>query len=265
MLELPKTDQVSLGVCILGYGPTSSGKTRSAITLPDPICFINKEPKDPRLVHATIDHKKDITYLEPESFDDMMQFLNEQIMLASKGECKYASFFHDGLTFSGAIYKQTLETDRYNANLLEEGRKHPRPGMIDRFSMEQKDWGTVASMMSRETYLLNKLSKFGKVVVSTAIDAEFPRWNQTVRIAPALLGREFPKLIHGYFDLIGYVIQPFHILEGKIVQPRISFVSPDDGMSNGYMARCNEKLALAEMKGGPPPLDWSKILKVIRG
>jgi len=265
MRVLSTLDVEKHGSCILVYGPTGSGKTRSALTLPDPICYINKEPKDPRLVHASVEHGKKITYYEADGFNDMMEFLHEQVMLASKGQCEFESFFHDGLTFSASVYRNLLEDDRYKANLMEDpnSKKYPRPGMVDRFNMEQKDWGILSSMMARETYLLNKLSKFGKVVVSTAIDAEFPKWNQSIRIAPALMGKEFPKLIHGYFDLIGYIVVPFHVIDGKIITPRVSFISPDDGLSNSYMARSNEKLAEAELKMGPPPLDWSKILKVI--
>ncbi len=257
-------DQANIGACILEHGPTASGKTMSALTLIEPILHINKEPKDPRAVHGT-NHGKDITYVEPEGFDDMMKFLNEAIEKARTGQFKYHSVFHDGLTFSNAIYKQVVEDDRYRARELSKNDL-PRPGMTDRFRFERPDWGTIASMVSRETFLLNKLSKFGVLVVSTAISAEYPKWNQSIRMAPSLLGLEFPKLIHGYFDYIGYIIQPFKYVGGKPVTPRISFVPKEDDVGVSYMARCScRRLAEIEATGDYPPLEFNKIIKVIRG
>lgn len=262
------------GCCLLEYGPTGSGKTDSAKSLEEPILFINKEPKDPRLVHKAVKAEDDkgmwklpngklIKYVEPEGFDDEMAFLNMLVEKAKAGTLRFKSIFHDGLTFTQASYKQNIEDSRYDARVLDPKEKDR--GLIDRFRFERPDWGAIASMMARETVLLNKLSKFGLVVVSTAIDTEYPKWNSSIRVAPALQGAEFPKLIHGYFDFIGYIVKPFRIESGNVQLPRISFVSNDDSNGNGYMARCNsDKLIEAELKSGPPPLDFEKILKVIR-
>jgi len=138
--------------------------------------------------------------------------------------------------------------------------------MVDRFNVEQKDWGTLAGMTARKTFLFNKISEHGVFCVTTAIDTEYPKWNSSVKCAPALFGQEFPKLIHGYFGFIGYITEPYHVVNGQVYTPKISFISPGDGFSNSYMARCNsEKLTRAEIKYGPPLLNLSKILSVIRG
>jgi hypothetical protein len=261
------------GSCSLWYGPTGSGKTYAAITLVDPILFINKEPKDPRLVHRAVlgenglhvlPNGKLIKYVEPESFDDEMEFLNKLVSKTMIGESKFKSVFHDGLTFTQASYKHDIEDSRYIARTRDP--KEIDRGLIDRFRFERPDWGAIGSMMSRETLLLNKLSKFGIHVVSTAIDSEYPKWNTSYAIAPALQGNDFPKLVHGYFDFIGYVLTPFCIEHGKLTYPRISFIQNPDSMGTGYMARSNsDKLIEAELKNGPPPLDFERILKVIRG
>lgn len=260
------------GACLLMYSKTGGGKTDSASTGPTPALFINKEPKDPRLVHSrNPEFVAACTYAEPEDFYDEIDFLSGLVKQYESGERPYEMVFHDGLTFSMAIYKQAIEDDRFKAReLAKESR-----GIIDRARFERPDWGVMASLMARETYLLNRLSKFGILVVSTAIEAEFPKWNGNLSVGPSLLGQEFPKLIHGYFDFIGYVVTPFHIESStaqdgaqvrKIVTPRISFVPPGDDSGTVYMARCNSaRLTEMELKGGPPPLDLKKILRAIRG
>jgi hypothetical protein len=276
MIEYGESN-LSGGCCLLEYGATGCGKTDSAKTLPDPVMFINKEPKDPRVVHQAkrenglyaLPNGKHIRYVEPEGFDDEMEFLNKCIEEARTGSFPFRSVFHDGLTFTQANYKHDVEDSRAEARSFDaqksQGKERDR-GLIDRFRFEKPDWGAMGSMMARETFLLNKLSKFGIVVVSTAVEMEYPKWNSSIRVAPSLQGQDFPKLIHGYFDFIGYVIQPFRIVAGVIQYPRISFVSNDDSMGNGYMARCNSsRLIEAELQGGAPPLDFEKILKVIRG
>ena len=50
--EATAQDDINIGACILIYGAMAAGKTRSALTLPDPILHINTEPKDPRTVHG---------------------------------------------------------------------------------------------------------------------------------------------------------------------------------------------------------------------
>ena len=255
-----------VGACVLVHGPTSAGKTMSSLTMPQPILHINKEPKDPKTVHG-VGHNVDITYGYPKNYDEIMSYLNQLIIRYEKGERPFAGIFHDGLTFSNAMYKQAVEDDRYIARTLSKNDL-PRPGMTDKYKPERPDWGTIASMMARETSLLNRLSQFGVVVVSTAISTEYPKWNQGIRMAPTLIGQEFPKLVHGYFDYIGYIIQPYRRdPQGNPIVPRISFVPREDDMGGmSYMARNScTAIDIAEACGQYAPLNWTKILRVIRG
>jgi len=267
--ELGKlSEDIKPGICMLIYGDTGVGKTGSSITGIRQILHLNKEPKDPRLVHSQInsDYANLVRYYEFDGFDDEADYLNGLIFRYRNGERPYETIFHDGITFSMATYKQQLEDNRYSVALkMKEDKDRPR-GLIDRTRIERPDWGTIASLTARETRLLHELSKFGIMVVSTAISTEYPKWNSTVRVAPSLTGQEFSKLIHGWFDTIGYIVQPFHILpDGGVEPPKISFVSSDDGMSNSYMCRANPFLARAERKYGPLPLNLTKLSKIIRG
>lgn len=258
------------GIAMLIYGDTGCGKTHSAITGISKTLFLSKEAKDPRLVHSLIrsDYAELIDYLEFDGFEDEISYLNSLILRYKNGERPFETIFHDGLTFSMANYKQAIEDDRFKAKELSKKEEDkPRPGLVDRVPMERKDWGTLAGLTARETRLLHELSKFGLLVVSTAIAAEYPKWNSTIRVAPSLTGQEFSKLVHGWFDTIGYVIQPFSMLpDGKASEPKISFVSTNDGTSsNSYMCRGNPLLIRAEQKYGPLPLNLEKLAKIIRG
>lgn len=257
------------GICMLIYGDTSSGKTHSGITGIPKTLLINKEPKDPRLIHSIVDplyHEK-VEYIEFDGFEDEASYLNDLIKRYTAGERPYETIFHDGLTFTMSSYKQALEDDRYTARELEKKDENkPRPGLVDRTRLERPDWGTIASLTARETKLLHQLSKFGLLVVSTAIAEEYAKWNNTTKVAPSLTGKEFPKLIHGWFDTIGYVVSPFHITpDGQFHPPKVSFLSNDDGMSSAYMCRGNSILLRAEQKYGPLDLNLAKIAKIIRG
>jgi hypothetical protein len=257
------------GICALFYGDTNSGKTHAAITAPKRILHINKEPKDPRLVHSLVrnDYADLVDYVEFSDFDDEQDFLNQLIEKYVAGERPYETIFNDSLTFAMANTKTALERMRFdNKETKAEIEKKAAPTLIDYASVEQKDWGTLASLTARNVKLLHRLSKFGLLVVSTAIATEYPKWNNTIKVAPSLLGQEFPKMIHGFFDTIGYVKQPFYLgPDGTKLAPRVSFVSHSNEFSNTYMVRANPRLIEAERKFGPIVLDLTVISKIIRG
>jgi hypothetical protein len=212
-----------------------------------------------------------IDCLEFESFDDEQATLNSLIEQYRIGKRPYETIINDGITFQMNNIKSTLEQDRYHAKELEEKTdKQPRPGLVDLASLEMKDWGTLSSLTARSVGLLHQLSKFGVMVVTTAIAEEFPKWNKTITIGPSLLGKAFPNLIHGWYDTIGYIIRPFGLdsTTGQFIKPRVSFISPGGGsgfLSAGYMVRANPRLIAAEQKYGPLILDLTILSKIIRG
>lgn len=271
---LPKISPTyKAGCCLLVHGDTNGGKTHAALTAPKKILVCNKEPKDPRLLYSTVDpnYADYIDVVEFQDFDDEQDTLNKLIECYLKGNRPYETIFNDGLTFSMGNIKSKLEQDRYHAMELEDKEdKQPRPGLVDMAPTIMKDWGTLASLTARNVKLYHQLSKFGVLVVTTAISDEYPKWNKSVRIAPSLLGKEFPRFIHGWYDTIGYLVQPFQINRGEIIQPRVSFVSSGTvglfgSLTNSYMVRANPRLIAAEQKYGPIILDLSIIVGIIRG
>jgi len=177
---------------------------------------------------------------------------------AQAGKLPYKSIGYDSLTFRQGLYKLTIEDDRYGVRHLE-GKD--RGILIDRSRLDESDWGPMASIMKRITYLLNRLSKYGITVVATASVMERPKWNRDFEYAPAFQGKEYPMLLNGYFDFIGYIIEPFQTdpKTGIITAPPvISFHSE----KKNYDAKCcNAKL----LQAAHVYLDYEHILAVMKG
>jgi len=245
--------------CFLIYGPFGSGKTFSIGTLPDPILYIGTEPRDPRVVLRYHKHKK-FTWRFPENFDEIMNLLSTIKRRIDQKQFNYKSVAFDSLSFCQGLFKLKLEDDRYLARLSVD---KAREGLIDRFRIDEADWGPVASVMKRITTALNLLSQSGVIVVATASEMEHPKWNRELVAAPAFQGKEFSMLVNGYFDFIGYIEQPWYVEEDsqtgeKKIHPSIvSFVSPPD---SPYVAKCCSNALIKKGKG---PLDFEKILKII--
>jgi hypothetical protein len=244
--------------CWLIYGPPDSGKTYSALTCPMPMALINSESKDPRVTLGEEARDRDITVLENASFYEIMEWLHGQV---NKPEYKCVMF--DGLTVGMSNYRSYLADDRAEIRWkkMTDKEKAEAGGELklarDRFTLDQSDWGIMAEMMLRQTKLMNTLSKRGVMVIATAISQESPRWDRTIGVGPALLGRDYPAQIHGLFDFIAYITKPWGIDEdGNVYPPKVSFHAP-----NGeYMARASGRLSRFR---GAGPLNYTKLLEII--
>jgi hypothetical protein len=196
-----------------------------------------------------------ISGFEPEDFDETAQLLHQMVLSAEQGKLRFKGIGFDSLSFSQSTFKLSLEDDRYEARV---SKDDARAGLIDRFRLDQADWGPIASIMKRVTAPLNKLSKYGVMVVANASMVENPRWNRALRAAPAFQGKEFPSVVNGYFDFILFIVKPFEVLkDGRILPPTVAYRS-DDG---DFVAKCcNVEL----LKKGTSRLNYEKMLEVIR-
>jgi len=268
MIKLGK--EIPIGRSFLIYGPTGCGKTLSALTCEQPILFINTEGKDPRVVHQdymkTNDISVDIDYIVPESFDDIVSFLDECITNAQNGDFRYKTIFFDGLTFGQTNLILEVEDSR---RLVRKATKGEYRGLVDYARFERPDWGLLNSLMVRICNLLKKLSSmFGIDTISTAIDSDAvnKRYGGKYQIAPYLQGIAFPKTIHGLFDYIGYIVSgPMLSEDGKVIRPRISFVELEGDEIVFLCRNSSNNLAKVIYEKGPVPLDFQLIKKIITG
>ena len=247
MRKYSNRDSIDFSGCFLIYGKPGVGKTYSMLTLPEPILCIVTEPRDPRVTLGKED--KDIYFIEPETFDECMDLLNDIESKAKSGKLKYKSVVFDSLSFIQSKFKTDLEDSRFEDSLSEKKR---RDTLIDRFRIERNDWGSLSSMMKRLTWILNRISKFDTIVVATATVVEYPSWDRDLTAAPSFQGVEFSSLIQGYFDFIGLVIPG----SSKPYPPKVIFVS--DG---NFIAKSCSKIL--NDKGGKGILDFNKILSII--
>jgi len=244
------------GLCVLIYGKVGVGKTESLLTLRDPLLIISTEPKDiKRTIKQALKRRgeknRKITIWEFEKFDEYMQSLDALVEKYENGGRPFRSIGFDTLSFAQSKFKLDLEDDRFDLRLEQERR---RDSLIDRFRMERGDWGGLGSMMVRLTALLNRISKYGVIVVATAGLMEYPSWNKLLEAAPAFQGIDYPRVMAGFFDLVG-LVEPNPKNPDYPYPPIVRFVS--DG---SFVARnCSDALG----KKGRGVLDFEKILKVM--
>ena len=245
------------GICICAYGPIGVGKTDALITLPDKLIIISNESKDiKRTIRTALKRRgeldRKIKVVEFDVFDDYVNYLSNlrEQFLDGKRPCDSIGF--DTLSFVASEFKTDLEDDRYKKDYKAEKRKNL---LVDRFRFEIPDWGSIASMMKRVTWLLNKLSKYGVNVVANAGMVEYPSYNKALEAAPNFQGKEYASIMAGYFDLVGIVRKNPETPSGY--PPTIAFTSHDDE----YVCRnCHERLEGDDGK----PLNYAKILNAIK-
>jgi hypothetical protein len=266
-------DRKETGRCILIYSPSSYGKTASALSLPDDLLIFNAAKKSIRdVIYEGLELRgepdRKVTICELDSFDQYIDQIGNLSLSYDNGAFPYRSIFFDELSFAQSEFKLAMEDDRFKDALKEKKREDL---LGDRFRLDQSDYGGLASMMKRITFLLSKISLHGVNVVCTAWAMERPSWNRMLDFAPYFVGKEYSSIMMGYFNIVGMLVKNPNTITGY--PPVIRFVPT---YANNFLARAgNYKLANNQYpvyeKGvitdtwiGATELDFTKIINVIK-
>jgi len=237
------------GVFALIYGPTGVGKTVSTLkSLPKPCWYFECDPKGvDRTLKGNVDFKG-IKRGHPESYEDLR---SEIVQKKDEITKDYRSMFVDGLSFFmnikllGEIQEETGEAKVFDSK--------DRP-LVNQARTDKTGYGALAALMNRFSGICGGVAAQGVVVVIAALQADDPKWNRELSAGPSLAGKEFPKNMPGFFDLIGRVEKMGKNKDNKqIWPPKVYFESDEE---DSFMARWSGPALTKPYL----PLDWGRIL-----
>jgi len=237
------------GVFALIYGPTGVGKTVSSLkSLPKPCLYYECDPKGvDRTLTGNVDFKG-IKRGHPESYEDLRDDISKNIPNIAE---TYKSMFVDGLSFFmniellGQIQRETGEAQIFDSK--------DRP-LVNQARTDKTGYGALAALMNRFSGLCGKVAAQGVIVVIASLQADDPKWNRELSAGPSLAGKEFPKNMPGFFDLIGRVEKMGKDKDGaQIYPPKVYFESDEE---DSFMARWSGPC----LKEPFLPLNWKRIM-----
>lgn len=233
---------------VMVYGPTGVGKTLSTLqSVPRGTLYLQLEPRPVERACGGMVDLSEVDIGKPEDFLDLYQYLvdnYDEIVKKYKSVVVDSFSFLMNVTLLGDIEAETGEAqvfDKKNRPLVNLGRT------------DITGYGSLSSLMKRLCKVLGRISAEGLVVVVTALDVENPKWNRELSVAPALAGKEFPRDMPGYFDLIGRAETRVDKDNNVVFPPKIYFRSTED---NAFLA----KWSGPELDKPALLLDWTKIL-----
>lgn len=258
MKAITKDQLPDKGKLILIYGETNVGKTTSVFqSAPEPILHLSCEmrnqkgnieavEKPNKNVKANPRPNVDIRIAYYTNWDEMLEFLNEDQNVKES-----QTIFVDSFTFlMGVNLLDEIADQAFEARADGEKKKIIK-SLVGRTKVSEEGYGGLSNNMSRLMKVLGRLSTEGKTIICSALLDEHPKWDRALSAAPALAGKDFPKKMPGFFDLIG-LVQPRIDKEGNVIYPPIvSFESHDDSFKAKFTGKSDRKRG---------PLDFSKIL-----
>ncbi len=175
----------------------------------------------------------DVTFICPESQDELIDSLHKIDKELEEGKCKYNSIVFDSLSYwMNVTLLSTMEDETYEAEIFKR-RRH----LVDTVRADEAVYGGLASHMNRICKSLKRMSQKGMVVVGIAQGMESPKWNRELAVAPNFIGQKFNRDLKSHFDLIG-LIQTRVDDAGKIVYPPTVRFGCTDG---SFMAKYTGK------------------------
>ncbi|MBA7661445.1 hypothetical protein ES703_69462 [subsurface metagenome] len=244
--ELSDTSE---GVFALIYGPTGVGKTVSSLkSLPKTCRYYECDPKGvDRTLKGNVDFKG-IKRGHPKSYEDLKADIEDNFDDIIEN---YKSMFIDGLSFFmniellGEIQRETGDAKVFDSK--------DRP-LVNQARTDKTGYGALAALMNRFCGIVGQIASGGVVVVIAALQSDDPKWNRELSAGPSLAGKEFPKNMPGFFDLIGRVEKMGRREDGtQIFPPKVYFDSDEE---ESFMARWSGPALTKPYL----PLDWKRIL-----
>ncbi len=245
MKEFKVQESGRKGRLILIYGEGGVGKSTSCLqSLPDPILAVITEPRDPTIALEAVGHSVKVKFMQPESYEDLIEFLSKQV---ERDSYPYKSLVTDSFSYYMNVELKTLmEKETSEAGIFPGKRT-----FIDQFRLDLTAFGSLAGGMKRLCGLLGKISQEGIIVVATALLQNEPKWNRDLSATPAFIGKDFPTNAPGYFDLIGLVQQRLDE-NGNVVYPPLVSFEGDGSFVCKWTGR--------RIKKAEGPLDFKRIL-----
>ncbi len=210
------------GNFILIYGDSGVGKSATVIqTAQDPIFWIVAERGQIDLTVKAInrpDIKLKVGYYE--GWDDLLEIIYDL-----KNFEKIKTVLFDGLTHVMNVHlSDEILEENYQARDKKQDKNDK--DMTARVKSTIEMYGVLSKQMVRLMKGFEQLTINGIDVICTARSQDSPKWNRELSCAPALAGKEFPRDMKGFFDLIGLVER--RVVDGKVIYPPlVSF--EDDG------------------------------------
>jgi hypothetical protein len=242
------------GTFMLFYGESGVGKSATAIqTAEDPIFWIVAERGQIDLTLKAInrmDVKLKVGYYE--GWDDLLEIVyNVDNFKGIK------TVVFDGLTHVMNVH---LLDEILEENFEARDRKQDKgeKDMTTRVKGTPESYGVLSKQMTRLMKGFENLTIAGIDVVCTARSQDNPKWNRELACAPALAGKEFPRDMKGFFDIIGLIERRMDG-DGLVVYPPL--VSCEDNGS--YLS----KWTGVRPEGGVirKPMNIKKMLEVAHG
>jgi hypothetical protein len=238
------------------YSEPGVGKTLSTIkSAPTKQLYIQGEKRN---VKRTLLDNVDMKWLEQNvkrmlvtDFMGLLDFLqnpeNQEKIIE-----RYKTIIVDGITYlMNNLLLSQIEEETAEAEIFD---VKSRP-MVNLARTDRTGYGSLAGLMKRLCDALGYIASRDVFVCLIAQLDDVVRWNVDLQAAPAFAGKEFPRDMKAYFDLIGIVIKRYDD-EGRVVfPPTIRFYSTQD---ENYMA----KWTGPNVRNPGGPLDWSKILTI---
>ena len=258
-------DVISFAALWLIYGGWGVGKTYSLGTLPGRTMIVLAELKN---IHRVIGYAKGKYKLFPlrvievdnegnetiryRTFDELMNQLNQWLISAQKGKKPFDNIAIDSLSALQSIYGEKVEDDAFERRAEEtKSERIAKAPILERFYKAKDTYIPLNSVMKRTTATLMNFPLYGINVICTAgiPDNE----GQPIEIKPFFVAKEYPSLLNGYFDFVGYVYPKD---DEDIYPPLITFQP-----TTRIKAKCGDT-RLGGNVGRR--LDWEKIFNVLK-